>query len=76
LSEKFLITFRDFPFSKINTIFKQYSEIKANTEVEELKVTTPYIVYELIQAMVEKTFNMLKTIRLDIKELEEEVFEE
>jgi len=75
LSEKFLITFRDFPFSKINHIFKKYSEIKTSPDTDELKITTPYIVYELIQSMVEKSFDMLKAIRLDIKELEAKVFE-
>ena len=75
MSEKFLITFRDFPFSKINHIFKKYSEIKTSPDTDELKITTPYIVYELIQSMVEKSFDMLKAIRLDIKELEAKVFE-
>ena len=76
LSEKFLITFRDFSFSRINQIFKQYSTLETTSNIQQLKITTPYILYKIIQSMIEKAFNMLKNIKLDIRELEKKAFEE
>ncbi|QFR39422.1 magnesium transporter CorA family protein [Candidatus Gracilibacteria bacterium 28_42_T64] len=75
LSKDFLITFREFPFSRINKVFENYGEKKVSGESKKLKISTGYILYEITQAMLEKMFNMIKNIKLDIKNLEKKVFE-
>jgi len=74
-NKEFLITFRDFPFSRINKIFENYSEKKVEWEHKEIKISTGYIIYEITQAMLEKMFNVIKNIKLDIRQLETKVFE-
>lgn len=73
-NKDFLITFREFPFSKINKIFENYWEKKVEWEHKEIKISTGYILYEIIQAMLEKMFNVIKNIKLDIRQIENEVF--
>ncbi len=41
----------------------------------EIKISTGYILYEITQAMLEKMFNVIKNIKLDIRQLETKVFE-
>ena len=74
-NKEFLITFRDFPFSRINKIFENYWEKKVEWEHKEIKISTGYILYEITQAMLEKMFNVIKNIKLDIRQLETQVFE-
>lgn len=74
-NKEFLITFRDYPFSKINKIFENYGEKKVEWEHMEIKISTGYILYEITQAMLEKMFNVIKNIKLDIRQLETKVFE-
>jgi magnesium transporter len=76
LSKEFLLTFREFHFAKINKIYESMWKRKLSQDSQTLKVTTSYILYEVIQAMLEKMFNMIKNIKLDIRSLEKEVFEE
>ena len=75
LNKEFLITFRQFPFSRINWIYEEYWEKKVSWDDKKLKISSWYILYELTQAMLEKMFNMVRNIKLDIKELEKKVFE-
>jgi len=74
-NKDFLITFRDYPFSKINKIFENYWQKKVEWEHMEIKISTWYILYEITQAMLEKMFNVIKNIKLDIRQLETKVFE-
>lgn len=74
-NKEFLITFREFPFSRINNIFENYSQKKIEWENKKIKISTGYIIYEITQAMLEKMFNVIKNIKLDIRQLETQVFE-
>lgn len=74
-NKEFLITFREFPFSRINNIFENYWAKKVEWEHKEIKISTWYIIYEITQAMLEKMFNVIKNIKLDIRQLETQVFE-
>lgn len=71
----FLITLRDYPWINVDKIFNFYSEIKTWDNGENIKVTTGYILYEITQVMLEKTFKALNTMNREIKSIEEEVFE-
>lgn len=71
----FLITFRKFPFAKINDIFDSYGNMKLSGKDKEIKITTAFILYEITQVMLEKMFNVIKNIKVDIRELERKVFE-
>ncbi len=74
-NKEFLITFRDFPFSRINNIFENYWEKKVEGEHKKIKISTGYIIYEITQVMLEKMFNVIKNLKIDIKQLETKVFE-
>jgi magnesium transporter len=74
-NKEFLITFREFPFSRINKIFENYWEKKVEWENKKIKISTGYIIYEITQAMLEKMFNVIKNIKLDIRQLETQVFD-
>ena len=75
----FLITFRDFHWNHIDSIFEYYKDQKNLTELveddEEIKVTTWYILYEIIQTMLEKMFIVARINNKEIKALELKVFE-
>jgi magnesium transporter len=45
-------------------------------EEKDLKVTPVFILYDMIQAMLEKMFNVLKNIRMDTRKLERQVFDD
>ena len=78
LWKDFIITFRDYEWTHIDKIFEKYSNIKKLEkeidEDEDHKLTSAFILYEIIQAMLEKLFRVRKNIYLDLKKLETEVF--
>ena len=76
LWKDFLITFRKYSWNHINKIFDHYSELKITTKKKDIKVTTWYILYEITQAMLEKMFKVIKTITVEIREIESQVFEQ
>jgi len=72
LGKDFLITFRDWPSSHIDRIFEAYK----NREIkEDEKINPGYILYEIIQAMLEKMFKVIHNLNKDLKELEQEIFD-
>lgn len=79
LWKNFLITFRDFHWTHIDNIFDYYSNQQNLTELrdddEEIKITTWYILYEIIQNMLEKMFRVTRANNRDIRALEQKVFE-
>ena len=75
LWKNFLITFREFEWEKINDIFNNY-RIQDLEDNSNFKVTSGYILYEIIQAMLEKMFKFIDNIKKDLKILEKKVFEE
>jgi len=79
LWKNFIITFRDFQNTHIDTIFDKYSNVKQLEEEidedEEHKLTSAFVLYEILQAMLEKLFKVRLNISRDLKLLEKLVFE-
>ena len=79
LWKDFIITFRDFPNTHVDTIFDKYSNVKELEkeidEDEEHKLTSAFVLYEILQAMLEKLFKVRTNISKDLKKLEKSVFE-
>jgi len=79
LWKDFIITFRDFPNTHVDTIFDKYSNVKQLEqeidEDEEHKLTSAFVLYEILQAMLEKLFKVRTNISKDLKKLEKSVFE-
>lgn len=73
---EFIISFREFNYAKITHIFENFWKEKLSLKEKQFKVTPAFILYEVIQAMLEKVYNMLKNIRMDVKQLERQVFDE
>lgn len=74
LWKDFLITLKDFWWIHIDDIFNRYSKLDME-DSHDLKVTSWYILYEIIQAMLEKMFKVYANIKKDIRILEREVFD-
>ncbi len=74
LWKDFLISFRDFEWSHIDTIFEKYSKLDIE-DSEQIKFSSGFILYEIIQAMLEKMFIVTSKTKRDLRELEKEVFE-
>lgn len=75
LWKNFLITFRKNTWTHIDKIFDYYDELKITTKKKDIKVTTWYILYEIIQSMLEKMFRVSNNITNDVKRLESKVFD-
>jgi len=71
--KNFIITFRDWRSSHIDRIFEAYAkrEIK-----DDEKINPGYILYEIIQAMLEKMFKVIHNITKDLRELEKDIFDQ
>jgi magnesium transporter len=79
LGKNFIITFRDFNNSHIDKIFEKYSNVleleKEIDSDEKHKLTSAFVLYEILQAMLEKLFKVRVNITKDLKLLEKNVFE-
>jgi len=75
LWKDFLITLREFEWKKIDEIFNSY-KIQDLEDNSDFKITSWYILYEIIQSMLEKMFKFIDNIKKDLKILEKQVFEE
>jgi len=80
LWKDFIITFRDFSWNHIDNIFNKYKDIKSlekqiDNEDYEHKLTSWFVLYEILQTMLEKLFKVRNNIAKDLKKLEEDVFE-
>jgi len=75
LWKDFLITLREFEWKKIDEIFNSY-KIQDLEDNSDFKITSWYILYEIIQSMLEKMFKFIDKIKKDLKILEKQVFEE
>lgn len=73
LWKDFLITFRDFPGNHVDKIFEQYSKLDIK-EDSKMKISSGFILYEIIQSMLEKMFKFVEKNTLDVKKLEKNVF--
>lgn len=80
LGKDFIITFRDFTWTHIDAIFDKYSNVKElEKEIdddEEHKLTSGFVLYEILQSMLEKLFKVRINIAKDLKLLENNVFDD
>ncbi|MDD2870708.1 MAG: magnesium transporter CorA family protein [Candidatus Gracilibacteria bacterium] len=74
LKKDLLITFRNFPGIHIDKIFTKY-EKQDFYDGEHTVLYSGYILYEIIEAMLEKIFNSINNSKKDINLLEKLVFE-
>ena len=75
LWKDFILTFRDHQGIHIDTIFDKYAKLDIDDNAE-IKITSGFILYEIIQAMLEKMFKLTANVTRDIKRLENRVFEQ
>ncbi len=74
LGKDFLITLRNFPWTKTTKIFKNYKDLKIDKK-NNFKITSAFILYEVVQAMIEKVFKIHDNVMKDLKIIEKKVFE-
>lgn len=73
VGKDFIITLRDFEGRYIDDIFEKYEK---KQEVEyDLDISPGLVLYEIIQAMLEKMFQVSLNIRKDIRAIEQKVFQ-
>jgi magnesium transporter len=73
VGKDFIITLRDFEGKYIDDIFEKY-EKKQEAEYD-LDISPGLVLYEIIQAMLEKMFQVALNIRKDIRVIEQKVFQ-
>lgn len=73
LWKDFIITFRTFEANHIDKLFEKYRKLDIDDDAS-LKMTTWFILYEMMQSMLEKMFRVLDNNARDLKILEKEVF--
>ena len=73
LWRNFIITFRDHPARHIDMLFEKYEKQDVEDNAK-FRFTSWYILYELIQSMLEKMFKVLDNNAKDLKNLEKIVF--
>ena len=74
LWKDFLITLRTSHWSQIDSIFDKYSKLDIE-DSEQIKFSSGFILYEIIQAMLEKMFIVIWKTKKYLRILEKEVFE-
>ena len=72
LGKDFLITFRDYPSSHVDKIFQEYKNKKIK---EDEKLNPGYILYEIIQVMLEKMYKVINNLKKDLRKLESNIFD-
>lgn len=73
ISQDRLITIKNYKTNSCNNVIEKFSKINPKKE-EDFKVTTAYILYEVLQAMLEKVFKFIESANKDIRTIENEVF--
>lgn len=76
VGKNFIITFRNFNGNHIDQIFEKYEQLhEVSSDEDSIKVSSGFILYEIIQVMLEKMYRVIQNMRGDIKYLERQVFE-
>lgn len=70
LWKDFLISFRDYHSSHIDKIFDYYDNMKINKD----KINPWYILYKVVETMLEKIYNVINKQKKDLSLLETEIF--
>lgn len=73
LWKDYIITFRNHVGNHIDKIFEQYNKLDFQ-EDSKIKITSGYILYEIVQAMLVKMFLVNEKIRVEVRKLERDVF--
>lgn len=66
-----LITFRYVPSRTVNTVFDRYQQ---TTQGESDSAHAAYMLYDLLDGLLDKTFRMVEKIVRDLRGLEKEIF--
>ena len=74
LWKDFLITLKNFWWIHFDDIFERYSKLDIEWNID-LKISSWYILYEIIQSILEKMFRLTLNVKKDIKEIEKQVFD-
>lgn len=74
VGKDFLITLRNYPGTHIDTIFEKYSNLDIEGDFS-VKFSSWFILYEIIQAMLEKMFRVISNLKGELKFLEKKIFE-
>lgn len=74
LGKKFILTFRNYQGNHVDRIFERYEKI-AEDEDTEVKISAGFILYEIIQSMLEKMFKFVSKNKADVRDIEDKVFE-
>lgn len=74
LWKDFIVTLREYEWNHIDKLFDRYSKFDLEDN-QMIKFTSGYILYEIIQSMLEKIFSLRDQIKANIKILESKVFE-
>ncbi len=73
LWKNYILTFRNYPWNHIDNIFEQYKKLDID-EDNKMKISSWYVLYEIIQSMLEKVFRVAERITMDVKVIERNVF--
>lgn len=74
LGRDYLITFRRKTWWYVDKVFDMYSDKKLKKD-EEFKLSSAFVLYEILQSMLEKMFKMTENITRDLKLIEDRVFD-
>ncbi len=74
LWKDFIITLENQGGVHIDTIFEKYRVAKAEKD-KEIKLSSGFILYEIIQIMLEKMFKLSANVKKDLKSIENRVFD-
>ncbi len=72
LWKDYIITFRSFPWTHVDKIFDYYSDLDETDN--KIKVSSWFVLYEIIQAMLEKMFRVIEKNNIDVRKIEKDVF--
>jgi len=73
LSKNRIISLRKHEENLVNKLFEEYKNKK--NFGEDFKITSAYILYEILQSMIEKMFKSLDVFSLNLKMFENKVFD-
>ena len=74
LWKDFIVSIREHTWIHIDKLYERYSKFDLEDN-QAIKISTGFILYEIIQVMLEKMFKVVNNIKSDIKLLEKNVFD-
>ncbi len=72
--DNFIITLQNYGWDHINKIYEKYKTAKHDKD-KQVKLSPAYILYEIIQVMLEKMFNVSWNFKRDMRQIENQVFD-